>query len=503
VKVDASGRDRRLLAPMLAAAAMFLLVYGSELGSFSLSVDEEVASFVGGLASSWLEQGRWGMALVSLLLPDFEAIPLLSTLLFGLGLLAATRRALHDFRLQGSAAWLFAVVHVGFPLWLHIAEFNTLAAGVGIGLAAAAYGAGLLQRAGWPSRLAGVLLLTFAVATYQTLLLYSSLYIVLLLNAQWRAQPEGWGARLRMAIPLLLGQAAALLLYWLVLKAAMFATGAQTAYVDGYLHLAQLHAQPLRGLRRALRYTLQLLLGGHAIYLGWGWAILALSWIGAWPWRARPDGAANAVASDRARKLLVALAALLLVALPALPSLGLLPARAYVAWPLLAAWLAARAGPLFDRARPALLALALGYFALVATSIGAACFHADRLVYSADAALARELGVAIEGAAGTARPIRFSLAGERRFPFGGQVQRAEMFGNSFFERDGGNVHRVALLMRLQGTPAMEGVWLSSRPGLVAAATAMPAWPKEGSVRMVDGVVLVKLGEPTALQLAPP
>ena len=47
----------------------------------------------------------------------------------------------------------------------------------------------------------------------------------------------------------------------------------------------------------------------------------------------------------------------------------------------------------------------------------------------------------------------------------------------------------------------QGIWLSSRPDLVAAAQAMPSWPTPGAVKSVNGVVIVKLGEPTPPQLA--
>jgi hypothetical protein len=199
-------------------------------------------------------------------------------------------------------------------------------------------------------------------------------------------------------------------------------------------------------------------------------------------------------------EVIVLAAAVLLVLLPVLPSVATLPARAYVAWPLLAAWLASRLGPLFGRWPARWLACALAAFLLFAGAIGAALFYSDRIVHQADAALASQLGVAIEQAAGTERPIRVSLAGMRAFPSGGQVRRVEVFGDSFFEHDGGNIHRVVFFLRLQGFGGYEGIWLGNRPDLVAAQAAMPAWPQPGSVRKVGDVVVVKLGEPTPQQL---
>ncbi|MEO8160117.1 MAG: glucosyltransferase domain-containing protein [Arenimonas sp.] len=493
--------DARAL-PLLVAAAVFLLVYGSELGSFTLSIDEEVASFVSDNGRTWLQQGRWGMALLTLLLPNFEAIPLLSTLLFGAGLVLAGRRALGDLRLRGAGALLFVVVHTGFPVWLHIAEFNTLAGGFGLGLAAAAFGAGLLLQPDRASRMGGIALLAFAVSVYQTLVLYSALYLLLALHARWRDQTvaSAWSQRIREAAPVAGAWALSLLVYWLVQQGAMLAFGLASSYVGGYLQIERLQDDPAGSLRSIVHFVGALLLGRHPIYLGWGLGILFLVWPGLWPWRAAAQSSAR---REHALEVLVLAAAMMLVALPALPSVATLPVRAFVAWPLLAAWLASRLGPLFEPRPRWLLGLALGYFAVVASSIGASMFYADRVVHAADAALARELGPAIEQAAGATRPITITLVGQRAFPAGGQIQRAEIFGDSFFEHDGGNVHRVALFMHLQGYPDLQGVWLSTRPALVAAAQSMPAWPAPGSVRPVDGVVIVKLGEPTPQQLASP
>ena len=64
------------------ALLMALLVYGVELGSFTLSIDEEEAVYEPASWKVWLSQGRWGMALLLKLLPNFTYIPYLATLLF-------------------------------------------------------------------------------------------------------------------------------------------------------------------------------------------------------------------------------------------------------------------------------------------------------------------------------------------------------------------------------------------------------------------------------------
>lgn len=74
------NEDHRFLLAVALVAA--LLVYGVELGSFTLSIDEEVAAYETESWKVWLSQGRWGMAFLLKLLPNFTYIPYLATLMF-------------------------------------------------------------------------------------------------------------------------------------------------------------------------------------------------------------------------------------------------------------------------------------------------------------------------------------------------------------------------------------------------------------------------------------
>lgn len=505
----APAPPRTWAGPLLAAAVVFLLVYGVELANFSLSIDEEAASFATDTAQAWLSQGRWGMGLLTWLLPNFEAIPLLSTALFGVGLIFAASRAIDDFGLSTPRAYVYAIVHTGFPLWLHIAEFNTFAAGFGFGIAAAALGGGLAVRSrGWPDRAVAVALLAFAVSIYQTLAIYVVLYIVLTLHAQFEGAPAGESKRqLRDLVRKTLLAAAlfvgAFVVYWMVQRIALRVTGLQMAYVDIYLQLDRLRADPAGSLKIAGQALAGYLGGKQPIYLGWGGAVLLLTWLGLLPlWALFRDRSGNGM-RQWLSTWLVAIIGIALVAAPFVLSVGSLPARAHIAWPLLAAWLATRSVP---NAGPRLRAVywaVLAYYAVVAASIGSSLFYTEHLVRAADAALTQRLAPAIFEAAGpTANgAIPFALSGQYRLPVDGQMKRAEVFGTSFYEHDGGNVRRVALYMKLQGINGLDPVWLGNRPDLIPAAQSMPNWPAPGSVRLVNGVVIVKLGPPTPPQLS--
>jgi Glucosyl transferase GtrII len=501
--------ELRPYGPLVLAAVLFVLVYGVELSGFGLSIDEEVATFVAYDGQTWVLQGRWGMGLLTILLPNLEAIPLLSTVLFGAGLVFATWRATRDFSLSLGRAYLFAAVHVGFPVWLHIAQFNTLAGGFGFGIAAAALGAGAAARGGRRPAIAAVFLIAFAIAVYQTLAIYTLLYLVLSLSATTASattNPTTRAAALRWAKGLALW-VAGLVAYWIIQRLWLAITGTQMTYVDGYVHLSQLRSDPVGSLHAILDFLKALLLGGHPIYLGWGVAILGLTWLGLAPVAllTRLDGRRRLL-TQWLKTLALSAFGIALVAVPVVISVASLPIRAYVAWPLLAAWLASRvASDAGTVRRPWAVFLAVAYFSIVAISIGSSMFYADEVVHASDSALAQRLIPAMQLARGepAAPDTPYTVAGTYEFPMQGQVQRAELFGTSFFEKDGGNVYRVHFFMQLLGLNGFTPVPLANKPELIPDVQAMPNWPAAGSVKMVQGVVVIKLGTPTAQQLPTP
>lgn len=495
--------------PCVAAVVVFMLVYGVELSNFSLSIDEEIASSITTTAAAWLSQGRWGMGVVTWVLPNFEAIPLLSTVLFGAGLLFAAMRGVMDFRLTGPQAYLYAVVHTGFPLWLHIAEFNTFAAGFGFGVAAAASGAGLAVRSNSTGeRILSILLLAFAISVYQTIAIYAALYALLALHAGLEADVSSGRKPAKRALFVATMRVAglfmaALVVYWSTQRLAMKIVGIQMAYVDVYWQGDRLLSDPGGTLSAGVRVLREYLTGRESMYLGWGAGVLFLTWLGLLP--------TFVVSRDRGRQAAVrfllswsvVVAAITIIAVPFVLSAGTLPIRSHVAWPLLAAWLASRIEVPSNTRWYVACGAGLAYYSMVVCSIGASLFYSERLVRAADAALTQRLAPAILEAAGPAAklPVPFTLAGQFSFPVEGQIQRAGVFGTSFYEHDGGNVRRAALYMKTLGMHGFDPVWLGSRPDLIPSARSMPTWPAPGSVRLVKGVVIVKLGPPTPQQLS--
>ncbi len=67
-------------------------------------------------------------------------------------------------------------------------------------------------------------------------------------------------------------------------------------------------------------------------------------------------------------------------------------------------------------------------------------------------------------------------------------------GASFFDWDGGNPWRMVSFMRLLGYTNIRVLDADRRLQMTQVFEAMPTWPAAGSVRKVDGVFLIKLGD---------
>jgi hypothetical protein len=68
------------------------------------------------------------------------------------------------------------------------------------------------------------------------------------------------------------------------------------------------------------------------------------------------------------------------------------------------------------------------------------------------------------------------------------------FGDSFFEFTFDN-SRIAAFLEISGYESLTAVAWPERIKLVKMANLMPAWPLNGSVRIVDdGIVLIKFGD---------
>jgi hypothetical protein len=464
----------------------FLLIYGYELFNFSLSIDEELHTFGSDAPLLWLQQGRWGMALLSRSLPPISALPVVSTALFGAGLLFAVAHLAAHYRLQGLSAQLFGVVLIASPIWPHIVEFNSLSYGIGIGLVLCAIGVRLL---GNPRRLIaafGLAALVFAAGIYQTLLLAA---IVMALGRGFLADTVKTGnlfVRTVRDLALIVG--AGILAFCLQYIARRFANATVT-YIDIYWRVSDYLANPLVAGKASWKVASRLLFGKSRIYLGYGFVLAALPLAAFGYSLFRAQAAQSTPPLTRVFLLVLALPAALL---PVFVSVGTVPARGIVAFPFVVALLVAcfPVETVIERwaARTYLVVVTV-----LAATISSQLFYSDHLARERDRLLAASLLERLQQLRPADKPLRVTLFGEFQAAPREPLKRLEVFGTSFFEHDGGNIYRVTSYLKILGAHHLEPVDLSQVPDIAAKASALPPWPSPGSIALVDGTAVIKLG----------
>ena len=73
-------------------------------------------------------------------------------------------------------------------------------------------------------------------------------------------------------------------------------------------------------------------------------------------------------------------------------------------------------------------------------------------------------------------------------------------GASFFRWDGGSRGRIAAFLNFLSSAKFNPASPDQMERAFQDANAMPSWPERGSIGLINGVVLIKLSEPTEQQL---
>jgi hypothetical protein len=484
-------------APHLAlfTVCLLLLLYGYEIFNFSLSIDEEVHSRELALAGG-ITQGRWAIGGLARVFPPLGNMPMLSTVLFcgGLGLTACIlARVL--FR-RHAAQWAFAGIFVSSPLWPHIAEFNTISWGFGIGCVLLTFALLLTLAERRFGDIGAACLLAFATGIYQS---FYAWFLVLLcirhLSVLLGTAPDDetkageefpWLRSGLVAVGGLLG-------YLAVARLLLAAFSLQLSYVQGYVRLAEFTTGPAPAFRQTLLRIWNLLTGADPIYLGYGHLVTPLSLLGLLivvitlfaRKRLRPSqrllGGASLVAG-----LLIAIS-------PILVSAGTAPARSLISWIPFGAFLAGVTlsnKSRFEKPLYCLLVAALFLSIWVSVSL----FYVDHIARERDLLLAARIMARVDQIITDPPPgpIPFVVIGAPPKK-DDTLQKTEIFGYSFFEFQGGNPYRISAYLHLLGVDRMEVHLIEEVVPLRPVIEAMPVWPAPGSIAMVKGMLIIKLG----------
>jgi hypothetical protein len=486
---------------ILFAAFFGVMAFGYELTNFTLSIDEELQTFQRA-GTDWLGQDRWATyLLVRLIMPE-SILPFLPTFLAITFLVISSVVFLSIIRGDREARLVFCCLFMTFPAHAYYMQFNTFSFAVAAGFALAFLSIRLLrsyqESYDWRSLALASLCIAFCIGIYQSLL--SVWVCALSLYWLWdtlsnREKVARNGALLRL---LLSGGAAAiggvLGAKILAIASRRLAGAGSMEYLEGFVGWGN-HSLDVIG--RRLWNDVSGHLGGSGVYGG------GTIWI-IWPAIAlilyRLVRERNGV---RRWEGVAALAAV--IASPFVLSVILgwpLPLRSMLGLPVMVAGLCYVAVQFL---KPAMRYAVLGIALLIAVSNSYSTtrlFYSDHLVGEADRNLAREISIRVHSLGidfSTMPRVPIAFVGVREIPDGLPIVKSETFGASYFFYDGPNQYRLEHFLKIQGMRNFAPADIEMMKKATRYSLEMSVWPNADAVRLVDGMIVVKLGEPTEMR----
>ena len=499
----------RWFRPELAVLmALFLLLYFFKLANYSLQIDDEVAALRTS-SEIWLTQGRWGAYLFETWILPNPAIPFLATFLFGLfvsiGYLALLDA--HGVKHPGVLHYATFPIFIAFPTWIYLVAFAANSGAAGLGtmfccFAALAYSRFIAIRHADSGRVSwalfGCSVLTVALASglYQTFIFVAAvlgLGVLLVVSLRTRLSCRVLFVDALLLLAILL---AGVVLYKLLNELFMHLHGVvlDSGYLGRFLNTRLILDNPLAMLAVVGDAMSRTYLSGIEYYGVRVPGFPALIILGA-----IALVIVRAPLSLAQRSCNMVLGGVLLVAPFFMHALsGGMPVRSVVAAPSVV-WLFAMIGLTCGRRWLEFLtsaALVLSLFGILhaVNSMQAV----DTYVRAHDRHLAADLYrrvTEVNPGFDTEEPVMVDIYGAKHFDALLPRPFTTTWGFSFFEWDGGNPqYRMLPYMRLHGYANLVLATHTQREENLQHFRDMPSWPATGSVQVVDGVTLIKLGD---------
>jgi hypothetical protein len=488
---------------------IFALCYAYELTNFNLSIDEEGLAFN---PASWpISLGRWAQALVYGILWPEPTTPFGPFVLFGIfgsvGYLVLLRA--FDVERPNIAHFAIFPIFIAYPVWFTQVEFSTniIAQGAAVLACCAAVFfskamllkiRGLNEGRALASTLYAVALCTVAIGVYQSFIfLYIALGIAISLYLHLRSTRPSLILYLANILAVVSIAAVSLVLDPIVAGLARWSYGVQSsAYVEHFIHLDRLLSDPLKVLGLTLRQIV------HIYFSDWEpFGLARFVFVAILAFGAVALAISREAASSISRILVVLASLVVIAALPFCITLIAgeeLPVRCFVAAPAVV-WLfiflplELRPSARLIRCVVAISAIAFVQIIYIQSIVQARAWAVQRH----DLLLASSIYNAVDQldpprAEGGAITVDFSgvAAPDSIYP---QIPSATS-GASFFEWDNGKCRRMVKFMYFSGLPDLKCANAEETEKLRPEFATMPSWPKFGSVKVVDGVALIKLSE---------
>lgn len=462
---------------ILSILSMFI-VYGYELTHFTLSVDEEFYNNF----DQTVALGRWGHAILrKFILPEPYApffTTLISLLFLSLSILVSTK----TLKLNFNESVVFILFFVGMPQFSYQMEFSNQSDTVSLGILLSCVSVFLYTTNKIQSKITRFiscsLLMAFSTAIYQSIILIPiAIYLSTFLFTGFDK------AKLKSVFTFLTMLVIGLIIYKLV--SYMFPKSSDAGF-NQYVssQLKWLHSDVSQTLND-IYLSIKAYFTGNAPYSLNGY-MLSLASI-------------PLICFKSNRAITKSISLVLLIALPFSFNFtlgGYQPARVLVAMPFSFAIVAVA---LFRKFNTNYLVVFLGVVFIACSSANVSrMFYSDYMSLNADISLSNNIMTDI-------RRIHpdYKDGVTPIFFYGGLYRKnvwfldnAETFGVSFFTWGGGDNKRIKNFMSLNDIANINSVTdVSTIRIIYKEMDSSPAYPSNGSIKIINGIVAVKLGEP--------
>lgn len=483
--------------------AVGLLSFTFELFNFSLTIDSENHAYAFGAKGGWVAQGRWGMYFLNYwLLPD-AVMPFTPNLVAILGCLVGVFFFVHTLTNErGLADYLAAPLAVACPTLYFAFSFTTLGYGVGVAFAVVNLGLYALTRWRWTGVAWAVPLFAFGIGVYQAVLpLVLVLFGLYLLAQVTGREPLPFATLCRRV--LVFGGVFVLsyALYEGIKRWSLWYVDVpyDAGYMTGFVKFQPSWDYLQQSVYKAAAAAVYYYTGHESFYI-YNLTIVAVLF-----------ATTLLLAVGRLllapQTVLVRLAGLVILgAVLAAPfvmhvmNAGFMPTRTALAIPYVFAGLAflAAGSRLFAvRVLVAVLVLACFYkFTVVNNRYS----FSNHMVWQAD----RELTVMILDRLGPLwgqlpdksihSQYPLELVGTQHYFETPVFVERNSVGSSFYKWAAGDVDRVVKLLWTMGVFDYRSATREERLSVAEQANKMPIWPREGSVAVINGVFVIKLGD---------
>lgn len=483
-----------------------IICYGYELFNFSLSIDEEVVTFL--RASEfydWVCDGRWGTYLTNLFFARSSVIPYFPTLISILSIAVSGFLYINNETEDLPTRIVFCTIFITYPLHSYYLAFNMLSVSLGFGLILSVLSFIIIKEAlteskinYWKSALS-IAALLFSISIYQgTITIFVLLTVTHLFFESIKNESFTLKILLKKAAPFLLVFIISLIGYKLIdiVFKHIFEEKIQGRnYIENFKNWGKL---PVKTIiysvigNTILYFTDRIFYGGYAIYSIFIIVPFILFQI------------IRRIKKFAGRILTI----FLLIAMVMTPFLIMyifgtfIPPRSMLALPFMIAilWfiLYRNISEKFKK-----IVLGVTFIVLIGNT-----YCTTRLFYSAYTSWQADRDMAnriIERIYSLELPVEnekipIAFIGKYQFEENQLFMKTkDVFGASFFEWDNGNPYRMNLIFNTVGENHFQVVIPNENNGLIEKSMDMPDWPYKGSVVYRDGVVVVKLSEENQLK----